>query len=106
MLYRFKSKASGDVIMTQVDGDEVLRAMGREPAERGIVTVAQLPLAIESLQSAVARQDAALGTRSPPADDAAGTDDAPAVGLKRRAWPMLDMLQRARDAEVDIVWGV
>ena len=43
MLYKFKSKASGDVIMNGPHGDELLRLLGREPAAKGIVQHADLP---------------------------------------------------------------
>jgi hypothetical protein len=36
MLYKFKSKAAGDVIMLGPNGDQVLRLLGRAPAPSGI----------------------------------------------------------------------
>jgi hypothetical protein len=106
MLYRFKSKASGDVIMIKAHGDQVLSAMMKEPAARGIVTVEQLPAAIAALQAAIEQDEAIRRARGEPPEGASSPDDAQALGLKRRAWPMLDMLQRAHDARVDVVWGV
>jgi len=35
MLYKFKSKATGDLIMMQPSGDQVLRIVGRERFEIG-----------------------------------------------------------------------
>ncbi len=32
MIYKFKSKASGDIIMMGPTGDALLRALGRTPA--------------------------------------------------------------------------
>ena len=47
MIYKFKSKAAGDVIMMGPTGDQVLRAVGREPAAKGIIEVAAMgPFAI------------------------------------------------------------
>lgn len=106
MLYRFKSKASGDVIMVQAHGNQVLAALGREATPKGILTVDQLPAAIAALLAAIERDEAARRSRGDAADDDTSADEAVAVGLKRRAWPMLDMLQRALEAQVDIVWGV
>ncbi|MFM2069336.1 MAG: hypothetical protein RLZZ584_4245, partial [Pseudomonadota bacterium] len=40
MLYKFNSRATGDLIMTEPVGDRVLRAAGREPAPQGIFEVA------------------------------------------------------------------
>ena len=43
MLYKFKSKAAGDVIMTGPIGDAVLRTMGKEAGAKGIVLPADMP---------------------------------------------------------------
>ena len=32
MIYRFRSPATGDVVMLGASGDELLRILGREPA--------------------------------------------------------------------------
>ncbi|HET9205864.1 MAG TPA: DUF1840 domain-containing protein [Burkholderiaceae bacterium] len=96
MIYKFKSKAAGDVIMLQPHGDQVLRLLGREPSAKGIVEVADMPSAIEALQNAAAQSDA-------PADDANGERG---VGLKQRVWPMIELLKRSHAAGEPIVWGV
>ena len=48
-MYRFKSKADGDLIMLAPVGDQLLRIMGREPAAQGIIEVAALPQAIAAI---------------------------------------------------------
>jgi hypothetical protein len=97
MIYKFKSKASGDVIMLGANGDQILRVIGREPAARGIIEPAAMPAAIAALEAAVAAEDATA------ADD----DESPkSISLRRRAWPVLDMLRRALGEEQPIVWGV
>jgi len=60
MIYKFKSKAAGDVIMLGPTGDQLLRLMGREPAAKGIIEVDAMPAAIEALERAVADDDAAF----------------------------------------------
>ena len=104
-MYRFKSKADGDLIMMDPVGDQILRILGREPASRGIIEVAALPDAIRALEEAIAAAE--LARR-----DAKGGDDddddrgANAVGLQQRAWPMLEMMRRSLAERADIVWGV
>ena len=105
-MYRFKSKADGDLIMMGPVGDQILRIVGREPAPRGIIEVAALPQAIAALEEAIAaaelaRGDAERGDRD---DDEPG--GANAVGLQQRAWPMLEMMRRSLAERADIVWGV
>ena len=96
MLYKFKSKAAGDVIMLQPHGDQLLRLLGREPAAKGIIEVADMPAAMRALQEAAAQAQA-------PADDAGGERG---VGLKQRVWPLIEMMKRSHAAGEPIVWGV
>ena len=97
MLYKFKSKAAGDVIMLGPNGDQVLRVLGREPAASGIFEVEAMPALIEALQSAVVADEAAR---------AGGGEPAPgAVSLRQRAWPLVEMLRRCHAARQVIVWG-
>jgi hypothetical protein len=100
MMYKFKSKATGDVIMLGPNGDQLMRLLGREPALKGIIEPAAMPEAMRLLQAAVAEAEAA-GTGD--ADDAAADRD---VGLRQRVWPMVEMLKRAGQAGEPIVWGV
>jgi hypothetical protein len=112
MLYRFKSRAAADVVMLQPHGDRVLLALGREPAPRGIVTVAQMPAAIAALQAAIEGDDALRRARGEapsgdePDEPRGGEADGDAMGLRRRAWPMLELLQRSLAEGADVVWGV
>jgi len=96
VLYKFKSKASGDVIMTGPHADELLRLLGREPAAKGILQAADLPVAIAVLEAAMAAED-------PAGEDAQGRQR---IGLRQRAWPLVQMMRRAGAQNADIVWGV
>ncbi len=57
MLYKFKSRATADLILLEPHGRRLLQAMGKEPAAQGIVTVAQIPAAMAALEAAVAAED-------------------------------------------------
>jgi len=104
-MYRFKSKADGDLIMMAPVGDQLLRIMGREPAAQGIIEVAALPQAIAALEQAIAAADRArIDPRNGDDEDEAG--GANAVGLQQRAWPLLEMMRRSLAERADIVWGV
>jgi hypothetical protein len=105
-MYRFKSKADGDLIMMAPVGDQLLRAIGREPAAQGIIEVAALPQAIAALEQAIATAERArvdAGNADDDDDDAHGAN---AVGLAQRAWPLLEMMRRSLAERADIVWGV
>ena len=57
MLYRFKSKATADLIMLEPNGKQILRIIGKEPAAKGIMEVAEMPQAIEALRNAVQQEE-------------------------------------------------
>ncbi|MFM2112703.1 MAG: hypothetical protein RLZZ271_1363 [Pseudomonadota bacterium] len=107
MLYKFKSKAAGDLIMLEATGRKVLQAMGKEPGAKGIIEVAQMAAAIDALKAAIAQEEADLKA----AQEAALAKGevppkAPELNLRQKAWPFIEMLQRCLKEEQPIVWGV
>ena len=51
MLYKFKSRATADLIMLEANGRQVLEIIGKTPDdEHGIITVEQIPAAISALE--------------------------------------------------------
>ncbi len=110
MLYKFKSKVTGDLIMLEPNGRQVLTLIGKaDPASlaKGILQPADMPAAIAALEQAVAQDEQARQQREQEAKAAgehlARTD---AVSLRQRAAPFIDMLRRCHKAEKEIVWGV
>lgn len=107
MLYRFKSKAAGDVIMLGATAEQVLRGLGREPAPKGILEVRDMPAALATLEAAIAADDAARAlARGQAQASAAEPPPREGISLRRRAWPLMEMIKRARREEADITWGV
>ncbi len=103
MIYKFKSAASGDVIMLGPHGDAMLRLLGREPQARGIVEPRDMAAAIATLREAIERSEQAADE---PGERRAPDEAEPPVSLRRRLWPMIDLLERALRADVPVVWGV
>lgn len=110
MLYKFKSKATGDVIMLEGNGRRVLEIIGKSADAKGILLPTQIPAAVAALHAAIAEEEAqrkALARASGVPDDeaalAAGKDP---VSLRQRAQPFIAMLERALKADVEVVWGV
>lgn len=101
MLYKFKSQATADVIMEQHSGDAMLAAIGREPAARGAITVADMPAAISAIEKAI--QASRAKEQQPQEDEKEEHDSIP---FHTRAQPFLDMLKQALSEEADVVWGV
>ncbi len=110
MLYKFKSKATGDLIMLEPNGRQILRLIGKDDAanlQKGIVLPAEMPAAIAALEQAIAQDEAALQQRLQEAQAAGETvSRTDLITLRQRAVPFIDMLQRCHQADTEVVWGV
>ena len=102
MLYKFRSKNAGDVIMLEVSGRKVLEAIGKDTGPTGIILAPQIPAAVQALEDAIAREEAAAQAFD--VDGKAVKGDAP--GLRQRAVPFIDMLRRNYKAGTNVTWGV
>ena len=101
MIYKFKSKATGDLIMTQPVGDRVLSLIGKAVTPQGIIEVDQMAAAMSALEAAVATEQP-----KPAADDDARAGyAADHVALRQRVWPMVEMMKRALAEKQPITWG-
>jgi hypothetical protein len=112
MLYRFRSKSSADVIALPSSGDALLRALGREPQTRGIFEPDALETLIARLEASIAIEEAqrAQAQAKPPgaapqAQAEGQPQHADVISLKRRAWPLLEMMRRAQREGHPITWG-
>ncbi len=107
MLYKFKSKATGDLIMLEPNGRQLLQIIGKDPAAKGIIEAAQMAAAILAVESALAREDAEQKNADDGSQAKAGKPGrSDGISLRQRAVPFVDMLRRAKEAGQDIVWGV
>ena len=107
MLYKFKSKAAGDVIMLEPNGRRVLEIVGKDAGPKGIIQPGEMPAAISALEAAIAKEESAQKAM---VDEAKAKGEvAPkfdGVSLRQRAVPFVDMLRRCQQANAEIVWGV
>lgn len=108
MLYKFKSKAAGDLIMLEPNGRRVLEIIGKDAGPQGIILPEEMPAARAALEKAIATEEqeqqeaiaaATAKGEVPPRFDGA-------ISLRQRAVPFLDMLKRCSEAGKEIVWGV
>lgn len=110
MLFKFKSKATGDLIMLEPNGRRVLQIIGKDPSATGIILPAQMPAALAALESAIAAEEAAIQAakqaKSADSEVAAHPAMSDAVPLKQRALPFMELIKSSHSAGVEIVWGV
>ena len=111
MLFKFKSRATADVIMLEPNGKQLLEIIGKSPNEpHGIITAAQIPAAIAALEAAVLEEERRLAEAGQTADaeDAAQQEpdgwERDTVTLRQRAAPFIDMLRRSAAAEREVTW--
>lgn len=109
MIYKFKSKATGDLIMLGPQGDMVMRLLGRTPSAQGIIEVADMPQALALLTQAVADDEVARQPVSSSTNDGnepqAQDSQAVVVGLRQRVWPLMEAIKRAHAENEPLVWG-
>lgn len=99
MLVRFDSKVGtftmfGDVAV------RLLKMMGHSGTVPSALLAADIPPALARLKSSVA-------TAPEPPDEPAdrtGRPEEPKVSLRQRAFPLIDLLERAAKAGADVLW--
>ena len=111
MLYKFKSKSTGDVIMLQPNGQRVLEIIGKDSpsaaAAQGSILPDQMLDAIAALEAAILQEEVEHKAAAALAQEKNETAPRPeAISLRQRATPFIDMLRRCEKDGTEIVWGV
>ncbi|HET7596685.1 MAG TPA: DUF1840 domain-containing protein [Burkholderiales bacterium] len=96
MLVRFRSDA-GDMLMFGDVAVTLLKMMGQTGDVPGAILAPDIPAALERLQGAVGAQP------DGPRERAAGEREPP-VTLRQRAFPLIELLQRAIRKNADVIW--
>lgn len=102
MLYKFKSKAAGDLIMLEPNGRKVLEMIGKEAGPTGIILPLEMPAAIAALATVMSGSEGGQAAD----EDEDDVSRAQRISLRQRVLPFLDMLKRCAAADAEIVWGV
>jgi hypothetical protein len=97
MLVRFDSKV-GSITMFGDIATELLKLMGQTGALPGALLAADIPAAVERLRQAVEKQPVK------PAGEERKDDAEPKVSLRQRAFPLIELLDRAAKRGADVVW--
>jgi Sec-independent protein translocase protein TatA len=116
MIYEFKSRATGTVVMNQSSAEWILGVIGKPAGPTGIITVEQIPGAVDALRKAVEeekrairearRESAHRDENDRNRDDRDDDEPSATVTHAQRAWPFIEMLIAAHDAKRDVTWGV
>ena len=108
MLVTFRSPVAADVIMFGDAAKMLLEILGKDPEQKtGIILAENLPTAISRLQNAMSHVNTNVngdvGAGEPKDEEPQGLD-AP-VNLAQRAYPLLEMMERALKAKEPVTWG-
>ena len=113
MPYKFKSRATADLIMLDANGRKLLEIIGKSPDEvHGIITVEQIPAAIQALRAEVARQDAERKA-APQAHEKDDVGDQVAeeqgksdtVLFSQRVTPLIKLMELSLADGKGVIWG-
>jgi hypothetical protein len=96
VLVRFDSKAGTLTTFGEV-AVNLLKIMGQSGSIPGAILAQDIPAAVERLRRAVGQQ--------PEARPQTNSDDGePAVNLSQRAFPVIELLERAAKIGADVIW--
>lgn len=108
MLITFRSQAAGDVMMFANVAKQMLSIIGKEHADKGIVTVAQLPEAIEALKRAIAADKAAWTEQSaagrPETQSESDGERGAFVSASQHAQPLLELFEWSLKDDKPVLW--
>lgn len=100
MLVTFKSKGASDIHMFSEHASEILRVIGKslgsEQSPRGIITASEVGPALAHLRAAANNARARADEPGKPAS----------ITLTQRSFPLIEMLDRAAEKNLDVTWGV
>lgn len=101
-MVRFSSPATNDITMLDAHARALIEMMGHLPSGRGAIAAEDVPRALQNLRSAIAAYREP--ERVVPEGRDAEEEEREHVGLKRRAFPVIELLERAAGAKEPVLW--
>jgi len=107
MLVTFSSKAGADILMLAQHAKPLLTIIGKTDDKdlltRGVFMPEQLQAAIARLEEAIAAEPQRTQDEDPDNDQPKDALAMP-VGLRQRSFPLMDLLKRANELNVPVMW--
>jgi len=107
MLITFTSKAGADILMLSQHAKGLLKIIGKiddqDLLTRGVLMPEQLQAAIANIEQAMAAEPKQSQEEDEDTDQPRNPLSLP-VGLRQRAFPLLDLLKRADQQQVPVMW--
>lgn len=100
MLVRFDSQVGSFTMFGDI-AVELIKMMGHSGTVPSAILARDIPRALERLEAALA---AAPAVPPPSSEQKEDDDGRPKVSLRQRAYPLIELLQRASKADRDVLW--
>jgi len=97
MLVTFTTKTYADITMFGDVAKDLLKKMGHSTTVPGAILAADVPAALGRLKTAIDAEKAL-----PPDSDT--DDEEPAVSIAHRAFPLIELLAAAVEADANVTW--
>ena len=101
MLVRFNSK-TGMITMFGDVATKLLRMMGQSGAVPGAILAPDIPAAVERLRQSISMQ--IEPEKKQPRDGESEAESDQRVSLSQRAFPLIELLERAAKNGSDVIW--
>lgn len=104
MLVTFRSKAWGNVTMFGDAAETLLKMMGHTGTVPSALLARDIPGALARLKQGLDAASAEETGRQPVQANADDADAPPPVGIRQRAYPLIELLSAAAKQECDVLW--
>lgn len=110
MSYTFKSAVTGNLVMLKEHAEHILKLIDKQPTPEGIITVDQIDHALDNLHEAIELESkvSELEEELFPFENRSDENEkkiGQCISLKRRAWPLIEMLKKCKAQNADIIWA-
>lgn len=100
MLVTFTCTAHADITMFGDVATQLIKMMGHSGTVPSALLAEEVPAALERLKTVAAAEGPALD----PQESTNGDDEEPAISLRHRAGPLLELLEAATTAKCNVMW--
>jgi hypothetical protein len=104
MLVTFQSKAWSSIIMTREIAVTLLKMAGHSGTVPSAIVAADIPAALARLNQGLAAAEPAAAAQKQAARAADDAGEPPPVGIRLRAFPLIQLLTAAAARGCDVTW--
>jgi len=105
MLVTFRSKAWGNITMFGDVAETLLKMMGHSGTVPSALLARDIPAALARLKQGLDAAGLEEAGKQPAPADAEDPDAPPPVGIRLRAYPLIELLSAAAEQECDVMWA-